>query len=149
MIRTALSQDIPEMARLGRLFFNESGYSILGDYSEKSVKESLTTFLESGQCVLIVAEEDDEIVGIAGALIFPLYLNQNIKMSQELFWWVHPEKRGTIGKEMLTYMEKQLEGNGVNALIMICLENLNPSLTGKLYERRGYKLIEHNYMRVF
>lgn len=148
LIRLATSDDIPIIAKLGQMFFNESGYSLLCAYDAESVEASLNQVLETGVCLLVVAEKDGEIIGFTGALLFPLYMNINVNMAQELFWWVHPDHRKGTGREMLGFMETELKAHGVTALIMICLENVNPEITGKLYERRGYKKIEHHYMRL-
>jgi ribosomal protein S18 acetylase RimI-like enzyme len=148
LIRLGTKDDIPELARLGRLFFNESGYAVIADYDEQSVRDSLTAFMDAGICVLVVAEED-EIIGMTGAVISPLYLNRSVQMAQELFWWVHPDHRGGVGKDLLNMLEAELEKRGAAANVMIALQKVNPELTGKLYERRGYQLIEHHYMRLF
>jgi len=149
LIRLGTTDDIPEIARLGQMFFNESGYSLLTTYDAESVETSLSQFMDNGVCILVVAEKDGEIIGFTGALMFPLYMNLNVKMAQELFWWVHPDHRKGTGREMLEFMENELRAREYTALIMICLENVNPEITGKLYERRGYKKIEHHYMRLF
>ena len=147
MIRLATKEDISEMVRIGELFFNESGYAELSSYDPESVESYLSQFMDNGICILIVAEENG-IVGVTGALLFPLYLNQSCILAQELFWWVHPEHRGGAGRDMLKLLESEAKTRGAKALIMLALEKLNPEFVGRLYKRLGYKLIEHQYIKV-
>lgn len=121
---------------------------MVSEYDEQSIVDNLSTYLDSGICVLIIAEEEDRIVGMTAAVFFQLYMNKSTVMSQELFWWVHPDHRGGAGREMLDRLEYE-SAQRADCLVMISLHNVQPERVGKLYERRGYKPVEHHYMKVF
>lgn len=143
--REATAGDLADIARLGELFYNESGYGEYTEYRYSSAFETLNFLLKSDLGVLVVAEEED-IVGIAGAILFPFHFNHEFITGQELFWWVQKEHRG-CGGGLYQYLEEKAKEKGCQALIMIALETIKPAAVGKLYERKGYKKHENLYIK--
>lgn len=143
--REATKDDLVDIARLGELFYKESGYSKYTDFKYSSVFETMTFLLNSPMGVLVVAEEE-KIVGIAGLILFPFHFNHDYLCAQELFWYVEPDHRGS-GNHLYNFLEQKAKEKGCQALIMIALETLNPKIVGKLYERKGYQKHENLYIK--
>lgn len=145
--REATKADLADIARLGELFYNESGYSEYADYKYSSIFETLNFLLTSLMGLLVVAEEE-KIVGIAGVILFPLYYNHDYLCGQELCWWVDKEyKNMGIGKELVLYLEKKAREKGCKALSVGTTESFHPEAVGRMYEHNGYKKHETIYIK--
>lgn len=93
--------------------------------------------------VLVLA--DKEPVGMIGMVVHPFYYNANFLNAAEIFWWIEPDHRGRGGK-MIDALERRSRELGVFAQHLSCLETMKE--VGMLYERKGYRLIDHNYVKV-
>ena len=141
MIRDATLDDIPELLRMGREFYNVSGYSDLGEYNPDLLIKTIEILINSG--TLLITDG-----GMIGWLNFPLYMTGDI-VSQELFWWVDEEKRSTgISKKLLKCAEEKSKEQGAKAMMMLCLDRLDGDRVGKMYEHFGYTPRETTYMRL-
>lgn len=127
---------------MGKHFFDASGYAGITTYDRISAERTIRALLEGG--VFLVAENDGEVVGSIGVLIYPLYFNSGHLTAQEMFWWVEPEHRG-CGNDLRIAVEMECQKRGVRTVTMIALESHNG--VGKLYERAGYSPMEHSYMK--
>ena len=143
MIRLAILEDIPNLLRMGELFFNDSGYGEITSFNKNDTEVTLKSLIDLGTLLT------DGKSSMIGFLVFPLFMNQKTLMSQELFWWVDEDKRGTrIGIDLLKQAEKISKENGATVMNMLSLNDLNGEKVNKLYERLGYKRKEQSYMRV-
>ena len=143
MIRLAIFEDIPNLLRMGELFFNDSGYGEITSFNKNDTEITLKSLIDLGTLLT------DGKSSMIGFLVFPLFMNQKTMMSQELFWWVDEDKRGTrIGIDLLKQAEKISKENGATVMNMLSLNDLNGEKVNKLYERLGYKRKEQSYMRV-
>ena len=143
MIRLAKLEDIPNLLRMGELFFNDSGYGEITSFNKNDTEITLKSLIDLGTLLT------DGKSSMIGFLVFPLFMNQKTLMSQELFWWVDEDKRGTrIGIDLLKQAEKISKENGATVMNMLSLNDLNGEKVNKLYERLGYKRKEQSYMRV-
>ena len=140
MIRLAVESDFPEMVEMGRRFFSASGYSDIMEYDPESVLASLKTIP-----VLLVAEKD-RLVGVAGAMVYPFYMNLHHQTAQEVFWWIDPEHRG-IGGKLFDALVEEVKKRGAKSLSMIALETLSPERVGEIYKAKGFRLSEHSYIK--
>lgn len=147
MIRLASKADVPVIARLGTLFFVEAGWSDVAEWDHDSIMRTLEHMVASDDGILLVAETDGKIIGMAGGLVFPLYFNHAHKSGQELFWWIAPEHRGGVGARMLDRLEQEARDRGAKSWAMIALAKVRPESVGKLYERRGYRASERSYIK--
>lgn len=146
-VRRAIHADIPALLRMGRAFFEESGFEAESSYDEASVTATLTHLLDGGGAVFI-AEKNGRAVGIAAALAYPFYFNTNCRAGQELFWWLDPAHRGgVLGVRMLKAMEKWARDEGCHTFMMISLPSLTESPAAKLYARMGYRPSECNFIK--
>lgn len=144
-IRRASSADLPQLVLMGSRFFDESGYSDVTSLDPESVITTLTGMIENSDAVLLVVESGNELIGMAGALIYPFYFNLQHRTSQEIFWWVDPEHRG-IGGRLFDAMRDEIKAKGAQSLSMIALESLNPDGVGAYYRRKGLRPSERSFI---
>lgn len=124
------------MVAMGRKFAERSGVEV--GFCPDSVAALLTGLIENGVCLV----GDD---CMAGAVIFDHPFNRAHKAAQELFWW----SEGRAGLRLLSALEDAVRAAGAASLVMISLQAVDPEPTGRIYERRGFRLLEHGYIKVF
>jgi GNAT superfamily N-acetyltransferase len=140
--RTANKQDIPALLGLCKRFFSVSGYAENMTFHEKSMRRTLEALVQNH----IVMVHGSPPVGVLAAVVGPMFFNAKELSVAELFWWVDPEHRG-VGTELLSALEAEAQKRGAKRVSMLCLEKLEPEKIGQMYQRRGYSLVEHNYMK--
>lgn len=141
MIRAATPEDIPALVEMGREFFSLTGLPV--EYDPQSVTNMLTNLMNGG--AVFVA---DDLSGAIGGLVYPYYFNVNVLAGNEMFWWVNPVSRGTVGIRLMDALEAWAYDKGATVFQMTCLEGYKPHEIGAFYERRGYEKTEINYTRV-
>ena len=146
MIRPATIEDCRAVAELGERFHAEALWSTVVDYVAGDCEASLRQLIEQG--ILLVADEG-QIVGMAGGMIFPFYFNHSHLTGNELFLWVTPERRGSLGVRLLDAMETEAVRRGCKSWGMNLMESIAPERTEKLFLRRGYRPIERTFVKVF
>jgi len=146
-IRDAHDADIQAVALLGARFFEEAEWSDVTSWDHDSVCKTLQHLISDDGGILLVAEREGVILGMAGGLLHPAYFNHNHLTGQELFWWVEPEHRHGIGENLLTDMETIAVLKGAQSWAMIALAKVRPDAVGRLYERRGYRASELTYIK--
>lgn len=147
MIRRALLDDVPAIAEIGERFHDLAGWHDVAEYVGEDCSATLITMIESAEHIVLVAEVEGKIVGIAGGLTFPLYFNHAHRSGQELFLYVEPGLRDGTGGRLLTALEDEARAIGCKSWAMIALDKVEPELTGRLYRRRGYRASEHSYIK--
>ena len=144
MIRKAVHADIPRLVELGRMFFDESQYGDLMDFSVESVQATMRQLIDNGA---IFVADDGQIFGMLGVLDYPFYLS-NARTAQELFWWVDPSKRGGgSAVRMLKAAEEWAKSRGCVSMMMIGLNN-DGGKAESLYSRMSYQKRETSYVRI-
>lgn len=116
-------------------------------WDEATAQQLYLDMVEHG--FILMAMQEQTVVGIIGCLVAPFLLNKNYKMATEVMWWVEPEARGTAAASMLMDVAEQLAKiDGCYALCMSLLTKTSPKALGRVYERRGYEALESTYMKV-
>lgn len=147
-IRDTMPGDIAEMARLGAQFHVEAGWNDITDYNVDHCAESLTALLRAENVVMLVAERQGRIVGMACGASLPLYFNHSHWHGQELFFWVDPEFRGQCGARLMDAFEMAMQ-NIAASMAMVALANVRPEVTGRFYARRGFRASENTWIKRF
>lgn len=142
MIRDAVEGDIPRIVEMGRKFFEISGQTDIATYDDEMAAQTVRFCMTDG--VVLVVEEDGVVVGMAGALIYRIYLSRDDITAQELWWWIEPEHRGH-GNDLRKALERRAKEKGATSISMIALENMK--WVGRLYERAGYRPFDHTYVK--
>lgn len=107
-------------------------------YDRESVAILLAHLIDNPDGILIC---DDD--GMIGGLCHPHPFNISLKVGQELFWY----SEGETGLALLEACEVKAKEIGAQFWTMICEETMRPKVVGRLYERRGYRLLEHSYIK--
>lgn len=142
MIRLATQEDMPELLRMGELFFNASGYAEMTAINLSDTEVLLDKLIEAGTLLT------DGKGGMIGFVIFPLFMNASYFVAQELFWWVDEDQRKSgLGIELLSKAEELSKEYGANQMIMLSLKKLDGDRVSKLYKSRGYQERENTFMR--
>jgi len=142
MIRLAILDDLPELQRMGRRFFEVSGYSELSEYNEDDMKEVFVKLIDNEFLYT------DGKNGMIGFSMFPVFFCQDTIAAQELFWWVDEEKRGSIlGIKLLKIAENKAKSLGANVFLMLSIDSLNGEEINNIYKKMGYKKQENTYIR--
>lgn len=142
-VRLATKSDMPELMRMARLFHAASGYAKFSNFGEKETRTTIETLIDAGTCIMGDG-------GAIGFLVFPIYMADNVTMSQELFWWVDEDKRGTgLAIRLLKEMERISKDHGASVCAMISLEELDGERVSSLYQKLGYSPKERIHMRCF
>lgn len=147
MIRQASAADLSALGEIGALFHIEAGLSDIAGYVREDCEKSIRHMIEAEEGICLVAEEDGEVVGVAGGLAHPLYFNHGHLSGMELFWWVRPDHRTGLGSRLFSALEDAARALGCVSWAMIALDKVNPAVTGRIYERRGYRASEHTYIK--
>ena len=147
-IREAQLKDLEQVIKLGKEFFEVSKYDSFFSFDEESFEETIGNLIYQDTTTLFVVD-DDGIVGMAGAVLFPFYMNSKIKTCQEVFWYLKPEARkGRVGIDLLTAVEDWARNNGAYSFNMMSLEEVEPEKVERLLSIKGYKKTERHYMRI-
>jgi len=143
-IRIAEIGDETRIAELGREFFKEAAWTDITEWQHDKATNSLKGMIENENCVLLVAEIDDKIIGMAGGFVQEIWFSDEI-LGQELFWYIDPECRGGIGSELLKELEFGLKEKGANIIAMIGLEKTKS--LNNYFLKKGYRASEYSYIK--
>ena len=138
MIRDAGLDDIPRIVDLGERMAARAGLDGHVGYDRDSVASTLAHLIESPDGILIC---DDD--GMIGGLCYPHPFNISVKNGQELFWY----SEGKTGLTLLDACEAKAKAIGAKFWTMLCEETMRPKVVGNLFLRRGYRLLEHSYIK--
>jgi GNAT superfamily N-acetyltransferase len=140
VIREASIDDVPRIVEMGLRFIRETVYA--GRIAENPARmAALAEQLIAGSS-MFVAEREGVVVGMTGALFFEHPLSGE-PFASELFWWVEPEARGSLGVRLLRRLVEWARARGAVALTMIAP---TPAVEA-LYERLGMERVEVSYLR--
>jgi len=143
-VRIAAAEDVEHVVNIGAMFHDSIDWPFEHAVDKEHMHAYYLQLLALGGFCFFLTE--DNMAGTAVAMAPDLCTGK--LQAQELFWWVHPDKRGQAhGKNLYNAMEMWCKVQGVEVLAMISLEGMRPKQVGKLYERQGYHLVEHGYIK--
>jgi RimJ/RimL family protein N-acetyltransferase len=144
----------PEYADLGRYtelaveFITAAPISKLVDITPDNVADFLVRAVDNSDVGMWMASKDGAVVGICGALRYPLYFNPQHTIVQELWWWLTPDARGSgAGQAMYKELERWAKESDAAAIFMIALDDDRVEKTSKFYARAGYKPLERTFAK--
>ena len=148
MIRHATQGDIPAIADMCEVFHKASGIGKIRSCCRDTVVEIIKHLINGDNGEIYVTDEGDGLTGMAMVTLFPCWYNKQHLIAQELAWWVMPGKRMKAhGAKLFRAIEKWSVEKGAKTITMISLENLSPSKIRKMYEKRGFEMSEHIFVR--
>lgn len=137
MIREAVESDIPAIMEMGKRFADEAGVTDAVGWDDDAVEGMLQAMIE-GEHILLIGDR-----GMIGGLVFGHPFSGR-KVFQELFW--RNEGPATQGVRLLDMAEKLAAERGCERSLMIAIDTFPGA--ERVYERRGYKPAERNFIKV-
>lgn len=148
IVRKAAAVDLPGYLEMGKKFHESSPMHGVIDFDDNGYSNFYLSALHDENIGMWLAEDDGNLVGIVGAIIYPLYFNPGAKVVQELWWWVSPESRGSgVGRQMFSEIEEWATVNNASAIFMIALQNEHLEKMEKLYDGAGFRPLERTYIK--
>ena len=145
IIRNACKDDMPELIA-GSLRFHEAMLKQKTlTFDPDSAKKLMMFLIGSPAALVLVMEMKKSIVGAIGGFLSPWMLDWRIKIMTEFFWWLNEERRGS-GIRLLIEFERLAKIKGADRMIMVTLQQDDETLA-RYYERRGYKHLEHHFIK--
>ncbi len=134
---------IPELLEPGRAFWKEG--KLPGNLNAETFVKTLTQIVAANFGVVYAAEENGKIVGGFAGSIMTDFLSGDV-VASEIFWYIEEGHRGA-GLQMWAEFEKEAVKRGAKRLLMLHLMSVNSDILPRLYERRGYRLLEQTFVK--
>jgi GNAT superfamily N-acetyltransferase len=148
IVRKATETDLPKYIVLAESFHMASPMHGVIEFDVAGYSQFYLSSLQNDSVGIWLAEIDDEIVGICGALVYPMYFNPSALVVQELWWWLTPASRGSgAGGKMFKQIEQWSKEKDASALFMIALEDSRAKKMENLYIRAGFKPMERTFIK--
>lgn len=112
---------------------------------ERGVISVIGKVVTSESIEVLVAEHEEEIVGILIVAFVPYLWNPEITHAEELLWWVAQDAPKTAGLRLLRFARKRAKEIGADVMTFTALTS-SPKNLGRIYERMGMREIETSYM---
>lgn len=147
ILRFPETEDIAECVEIGREFWHQTPYASILDYNPEAVANLLQILINDK--LMVIAEYESEIVGVAGIVVTPFHFDPSIKAAAEMFWYVRPGVRDQgVGESLLAAMEAMAKRHGASIFSMGNMQTTNPEDTQRLLEKNGYRLTEKSFAKV-
>jgi len=145
--REATPDDVIDIAILGKQFVRESGNYELFGWNASKVTSTIIDAIHREDFGVFVFCHKDEIVGLFVCFATPCFFSDNVQ-AVEILWYVDPEHRGSRkSHEMVDiYVEWAKTKNAV-AANLVNLELLKGEKVAKLYNRKGFNLVENTFLK--
>ena len=138
-VRRAVEADIPALLGMAERFLAGESYRGVIAFVPERLENLFRQLGSSEATLLLVAEHGGQIVGMIAFAVYPHPFSGEI-VGGEVFWW--SERRGA-GGALLEAAEMWARQRGAQILQMVA-----PTETvGRIYQKRGYRLIESNWQR--
>lgn len=139
-------EDIPRLVSLAPSYINEHPLSAFTEIDPKTVEETLTMLIWSSDGVVYVAEHDQTIVGLLGAIMYPLFFNANFRLAVELGFYVEKAYRACgYGVGLQDRFEAWARSRGAQAALMCA--PANATALREVYEKYGYQYLESHFIK--
>ena len=147
-VRCAQPEDLLSCLDLTARFHAASPVSDVAPFDRDGMAVTLREMMINPRAGIWLAIQNEVPVGIAGALMYPLYFNPAHEVVQELFWWLNPEVRGSgAGEKLFQNMQNWARDNQASAVFMIALDDSRVDKMDRFYKRAGFHPMERTYMK--
>lgn len=138
--------DLPAIISGAISFAAESGLAeFLPDNPEDFVS-SVATILSLPSVVVLLAVEEDRVVGGLGMNFSPSLWNLKSVVAEELFFWTEPNAPRTAALRLLRAAEDTARDRKADVLMMAALVT-SPEKVGEVYIKRGLRPTQMTFMR--
>ena len=93
--------------------------------------------------VLVSARSEGEIIGYIAFVKHPVFFLKDTLAAQSLGWFVKPEHRGSVGRELIEVCERYLKEDGVSEVYL----GVRSEGFGAFMGKSGYSLDEITYKK--
>jgi GNAT superfamily N-acetyltransferase len=141
VIREANEADISRIVEMGSRSLMEGAYRDQVSDNPEQTKKFALQVMQQGK--ILVAEEEDRLVGLLAFILFPHYFSGE-PTAGEVMWYVEPEHRpGGIALKLLWAAEELAKTLGA-----VRMQMTSPTAdVASIYQRFGYKQIEVSYQK--
>lgn len=148
LVRNAAEADLDQYLVLAKDFHDASPMNGIAEFDIEGYASFYKNALNNPDVGIWLAEIDSKIVGITGALVFPLYFSPTHLVAQELWWWLTPTARGSgAGAKMFKQIEQWAKEKNAKSLFMIALEDDRAEKMEKVYIRAGFTPLERTFVK--
>lgn len=148
LIRNATETDLEQYLVLAKDFHDASPMKDIAAFDADGYGKFFLNALNNSDVGIWLAEIDSKIVGITGALVYPLYFSPTHLVAQELWWWLTPTARGSgAGAKMFNQIEQWAKEKNAKSLFMIALEDERADKMEKVYIRAGFTPLERTFVK--
>lgn len=146
MIRHATLLDKDDILAMAAEFYPTTSYAKWADFDEETVLLRIENIIKTG--IMLVAQEEDRLVGFLAAMGVPFLFNSGVIQGVEVCFWVNAEYRKSgVGKDLLRRADQLRVLRGWKAFQMVRLEESSASLDA-LYISEGFQPTEHCFTKV-
>jgi GNAT superfamily N-acetyltransferase len=145
-IRNATEADVETIVKMARHFIAFAPHAAVAEYDDEDLANAARACMQHG--LLIVAEQDNEIIGMLLGIISSLWFARRTLWASELAWWVEPAARGgTAGIRLVTAFQDWARDQGAKVVAMSSLHLDHDGRVGNVLERMGFSPSEHTYIK--
>jgi GNAT superfamily N-acetyltransferase len=148
LVREATANDLEQYVVLAKDFHDASPMANIAEFDAEGYSNFFLSSLNNSDIGIWLAEIDSKIVGITGAMVYPLYFSTAHLVAQELWWWLTPTARGSgAGAKMFKQIEQWSKEKNAKSLFMIALEDDRADKMEKVYIRAGFTPLERTFVK--
>jgi RimJ/RimL family protein N-acetyltransferase len=148
IVRNATKDDLAQYVELANDFHTASPMNGIAEFDREGYATFYINALNNPDIGIWLAEIDSKIVGITGAMVYPLYFSPTHLVAQELWWWLTPTARGSgAGAKMFNQIEQWAKEKNAKSLFMIALEDNRADKMEKVYIRAGFTPLERTFVK--
>lgn len=148
IVRNATEDDLAQYVELANDFHTASPMNSIAEFDREGYATFYINALNNSDIGIWLAEIDSKIVGITGAMVYPLYFSPTHLVAQELWWWLTPTARGSgAGAKMFNQIEQWAKEKNAKSLFMIALEDDRADKMEKVYIRAGFTPLERTFVK--
>lgn len=148
IVRNATEADLDQYVVLANDFHDASPMNGIAQFDVEGYASFYKNALNNPDVGIWLAEIDSKIVGITGAMVYPLYFSPTHLVAQELWWWLTPTARGSgAGAKMFKQIEQWSKEKNAKSLFMIALEDDRADKMEKVYIRAGFTPLERTFVK--
>lgn len=144
MIRPLTYEDKDSYVRLMKMFIDERMSEFGIEFDLDNADSQFELFFKLPEVVVLVAEEDNRLVGAIAGVIGPMLFCKGL-LIQEMVWYVEKEYRGKmLGIKIIKEFEKEAKKRGCSSIIMVGMAD---DTSNDWYIKDGYQLLQNNFYK--
>lgn len=146
MIRHATFLDRDAIVAFVKEFYPQTHYAKQAEFDDETVTELTEFLIRTG--IVLLATEEENIIGILGAGIRPHVFNKSVLSCHEFIWYVTPEhQKSGLGVALIERADNLRQLRGCVSFQMMRLDNSSPYLD-KVFLPLGFEPSEHCWTKV-